>query len=79
MFFSEHCDISPKIVFPVENGKITLVRASMVVTYYIKLFRTGVNRHNGILMSLLILVAETTISPLLTWILKPVAHGHDFL
>ena len=27
--------------FPVENRKIALVRASMVVTYYIKLFRMG--------------------------------------
>ena len=27
--------------------------------YYIKLFRTGADRHNGILMSLLLLVAET--------------------
>ena len=33
----------------------------MVVTYYIKLFRTGAERHNGILMSLLLLVAETII------------------
>ena len=31
----------------------------MVVTYYIKLFCTGADRHNGILMSLLRLVAET--------------------
>ena len=31
----------------------------MVVTYYNKLFRTGANRHNGILVSLLLLVAET--------------------
>ena len=31
----------------------------MVVTYYIKPFRTGVDRYNGILMSLLRLVAET--------------------
>ena len=30
----------------------------MVVTYYIKLFRTEADRHNGILMSLLLLVAE---------------------
>ena len=41
------------------NPKIALVRASTVVTYYIKLFRTGADRHNGILMSLLLLVAET--------------------
>ena len=34
-------------------------RASMVVTYYIKLFHTGADRHNSILMSLLLLVAET--------------------
>ena len=46
--------------FPVENGKIALVRASMVATYYIKLFRIGADRHNGILISLLLLVAETT-------------------
>ena len=31
----------------------------MVDTYYIKFFRTGSDRHNGILMSLLLLVAET--------------------
>ena len=31
----------------------------MVVTYYIKLFRTRADRHNGILMSLLFLVTET--------------------
>ena len=32
---------------------------SMVVTYYVKLFRIGTDRHNGILMSLLLLVTET--------------------
>ena len=31
----------------------------MVVTYYIKLYHTEDDRHNGILMSLLALVAET--------------------
>ena len=31
----------------------------MVVTYYIKLFRTGADRLNGILISLLLLAAET--------------------
>ena len=30
--------------FPVKKGKITLVHASMVVTYYIKLFHIGSNR-----------------------------------
>ena len=45
--------------FPVESEKIALVRASMVITFYIKLFRTGADKHNGILMSLLLLVAET--------------------
>ena len=45
----------------VENGKIALVRASMIVTHYIKPFRREADRHNGILMSLLLLVAETTI------------------
>ena len=33
------------------------MRASMVLTYNIKLFRTGADRHNGILISLLLLVA----------------------
>ena len=50
------------MVFPVENKKIALVLVSMVVTYYIKLFRTGAERHNSILISLLLLVAETTSS-----------------
>ena len=31
----------------------------MVVTYHMKLFSTGADRHNGILMPLLFLVAET--------------------
>ena len=31
----------------------------MDFTYYVKLFRTGTDRHNGILMSRLLLVAET--------------------
>ena len=47
--------------------KKALVRTSMVVTYYIKLFityyiklfRTGADKHNVILMTLLLLVAET--------------------
>ena len=33
----------------------------MVVTYHIKLFQTGADRRNGILMSLPLPVAETTI------------------
>ena len=49
--------ICPKRVFPVENRKIA--RSSMVVTYYIKLSHKGADRHNSILMSLLLLVAET--------------------
>ena len=48
------------MVFPIENRKIALLHASMVITYYIKLFRTEADRHNVILMSLLLLVAETT-------------------
>ena len=34
----------------------------IVVTFYIKIFRVGADRHNGILMSLLLLVAETIIT-----------------
>ena len=45
-FFDQIC---PKRVFPF-----------MVITHYIKLFRTEVVRHNGILMTLFLLVAETT-------------------
>ena len=44
---------------PVENRKIALARAFMVVTYYIKLFRMGNDRDNSILIFLLLLVAET--------------------
>ena len=51
--------ICQKREFTVKNGKIALVRASMVITYYIKLFRTGADRHNCILMSFLLLVTET--------------------
>ena len=42
-----------------KSRKISLLRASIVVTYYIKLLRTGADRQNGLSMSLL-LVAETT-------------------
>ena len=54
--------ICPKRVFLVENAKIAIARASMVIIYYIKLFRTGAGRHNGILMSLLLLVPDTVIA-----------------
>ena len=39
--------------------RFALWRAPMVITYNIKLFRTGADKRNGILMSLLLLVAET--------------------
>ena len=55
VFFVQIC---PKREFLVENGKIALVRASMVVTYYIILFHTRPDIHNGILMYLLFLAAE---------------------
>ena len=45
------CKFCPKRVFLVENAKIAFLRASMV--------RSGAHSHNGILMSLLLLVAET--------------------
>ena len=53
------CVMVWQIGFTNWNAKIALLRASMVVTYYIKLFRTRADRHNGILMSLLLLVSET--------------------
>ena len=49
-----------KIGFTNWNAKIALLRVPMVVTYCNKLFWTGADRHNGIFMSLLLLVAETT-------------------
>ena len=55
------CVMVCKIGFSNWNKKIAFLRTSMVVTYYIKLFRTGADRHNGILMSLLLLVTETVI------------------
>ena len=59
IFFFFFDQICPKSKFPVENGIIALVRKSMVVTYYNKLFRMGTERHNNILMSFLLLVVET--------------------
>ena len=47
-----------KIGFTKWNAKIALLRASMVVNNYIKLFPTRTDRNNGILMSLLLLVTE---------------------
>ena len=44
---------------PVEKRKFALAHASIVITYYIKLLCTGADRHNGILLSLLLLVTET--------------------
>ena len=41
--------------------RFSLWRASMVATYYIKLFRTGADKHNGISISLHLLVAETIV------------------
>ena len=55
------CVMVCKIGFTNWNAKITLLCASMVITYYIKLSRTGADRHNGILMSFLLLVTETNI------------------
>ena len=55
------CVMVCKIDFTNWNAEIALLRASIVVTYYVKLFRTGADIHNGILMSLL-LVAETMIN-----------------
>ena len=48
-----------RIGFTTRNAKIALLRTSMVITYYIKLFRRGADRHNGVLISLPLLVAQT--------------------
>ena len=42
-----------------KNKKGAVLRASMVITYYIKLFRMRADRQNGTLIPLLLLVAET--------------------
>ena len=66
------CAMVCKIGFTNWNAKIALLRASIVVTYCLKFLRTGADRHDGILMSLLPLVAETmnkdTIQLLVTFI-----------
>ena len=53
------CELVCKIGFTDGNPKIALLRSTMVGTYYINVFWTGADRHNGISMSLLLLVAET--------------------
>ena len=59
------CKIFSCSEFPKRMEKIgkckefTFLRASMVVTNYIKLLRTGADKRNGILMPLLRLVTET--------------------
>ena len=55
------CVMVYKVGFTNCNVKIAPLLASMVLNHYIKLFRTVADRHNGILMSLLLLVAETII------------------
>ena len=52
---------SVQSISPTETQK-SLFCVRLVVTSYISLFQTGTDRNNGILMSLLILVAETKIS-----------------
>ena len=62
------CVMVFKIGFTNWNAKSALLRASMVVTYYIKLFRTGADHHDGILISHLLLVTKAkivTCTPLL--------------
>ena len=54
---------SVKLVLHNETQKLHF---SMVVTYYIKLFWTGADRHKGIWMSLLLLAAETKIFNLIS-------------
>ena len=55
------CVMVCKIGFTNWSAKIAPLRAFMVVTNYIKLFRKRADRHSGILMPLLLLVAETKI------------------
>ena len=50
--------ICPKRTFPVWIRTVALLSASMVITCCIKHLHMGANRHNSILMSLLLLFAE---------------------
>ena len=61
-FLDQTCS---KMVFPVINKKIAVLSAHTTVTYFIKFFCTGADRHNGILTCLLLLVAETINSVLI--------------
>ena len=56
--FTKDTKLSNILGFTNWNAKIALLHASMVVAYYIIFFWTGADRHNGILMSLPLLVAE---------------------
>ena len=58
-FYCTRCVMVCKICCKNWNAKIALLCASMVVAYYIKLFQTGADRHNSILMSLLLQSAGT--------------------
>ena len=62
------------------NFRSKTEKIALVVTYYIKLFRRGANRHNGILMFLLLLVVETKnksrdVSESLNWALTQKEKG----
>ena len=54
-FFGPH--LPKNGICGIKQKKSTLLRASMFVTYYTKLFGTDADIRNGILMSLLLLVA----------------------
>ena len=45
--------------FAQARKKIAPLRATVVATCYINLFSAGAGRHNGIFMSIVLLVAET--------------------
>ena len=62
-------------MFLVGGGKIALVRAFMVVTYYTKLFRTRADRRNGTLMSFLVLVTETISSVSMVYFKSMLEHA----
>ena len=53
------CSESAKRMEKTDQCKAFCTFACVHGRYYIKLFHTGADRHNGILMSLLLLVAET--------------------
>ena len=67
---------SQKGYFQSKIKKIALLRASTVVTYYIKLFCTAAKKHNNILISLILLIYINWISVI---VIERYYNGRNFI